>query len=131
MVEKLGLRTGRGQSPLVQAFFSYLAVHSGDLGDLYNTDADSSVAFGPSQLQSYHIPQLEGQFDIALELVDTGGGLTGVLKYNGEALDCLAAEQMAADYCRLLDLFIDDPGQTIDTPLEIASRGLGRENLLL
>ena len=131
MVERLRLGSDRSKSPVIQAFFNYLTVRSGDLGRLYLGDAGCAVDFGSSTLEPYNIPQQEGQFDIALEIVDADGAFAGTLKYDSEVIERAKAEDMAADYCRILDAFVSEPDAPVDELSHSASSDPGREDLVL
>lgn len=115
MVTRLRVRRSLKHSPVFQAFFNFVTDRSGDLGPLFMGVRDCAVEFGDSILKpSIIIPQLEGQWEIGLQLTEVEKELVGNLSYNSDILDRLIAEDMADAYGRILDAIIREPNAPVD-----------------
>jgi Condensation domain len=112
MVERLRVRREPGRSPLFQAMVGVHVARAGsELSRLFD---DHAMPFGDSLLRNYPIPQQEGQYDLALELLDTGEALLGGLGYNEEAFDAEAAGYMATQFASLLEQIAAQPRSRIN-----------------
>jgi amino acid adenylation domain-containing protein len=111
LVEALQPARGAGRTPIFQTLFNLLSANSlGPLGRLlYGSPEDPPVAFGPFQIQPFPLDQEEGQFDLALDLLDYGTRIIGALKYNPDILDADSAARIAERYRVLLRAISDNP----------------------
>nr|AQM37583.1 nonribosomal peptide synthetase [Myxococcus virescens] len=84
LVERLGIERRPGVSPLFQASIVLHASREGGGGmALWATpDEDTRVQWGHLELEPFPIQELESQFDLTLELWETRGAFSGVLRFN-------------------------------------------------
>lgn len=131
MVERIRLRYGRGQSPVFQAYFNLLT-DRGYLANTLNINGEPAMEFGSSALYPYSIPQQEGHFEIALEITERDGKLTGSLKFDSDAFDLTTARALAEGYMAILDAAVIRPETLIgDLPVEGRASALEREQIVL
>ncbi len=64
-------------------------------------------------LEPYLLPQQEGPFDLTLEMVESGGTLAGILKYNRDLFDATRIARMAEHFRELLKGIVTSPEQRI------------------
>jgi amino acid adenylation domain-containing protein len=76
-------------------------------------DATRRFAWGGLELEHFGLPQQEGQFDLELELLDTGGAFDGWFKYNADLWAPETVTRMAANFTVLLRGIADDPDQAV------------------
>jgi natural product biosynthesis luciferase-like monooxygenase protein len=127
LVEQLQPHRDPSHSPLFQAFFvlqklPYLQTFLKDVDltpfltepmSLLSSDPHACMQFGDLAVEPLFVPQQEGQFDLALELLDTGSALVGAFKYNLDLFDLTTIERMVGHFKTLLRVAIDHP----DRPL--------------
>lgn len=112
MIERLRVRRDAGRSPLFQAVVNVHVARGGsDLMRLFRQG--ERMPFGGSTLRSYAIPQQEGQFDLGLELLDTGDALLGRLHYSEDAFERYAAEYLTRQFTAVLRQMVEAPGRLI------------------
>ena len=101
-----GLAADRDLSrmPVFQVTFNYLRLQTASgVGALIAQGGGSAaVEIGGLRLQSYPLPQQEGQFDLALEMTEVGRGLLGRLKYDTALFDASTAARMVGHFAILL-----------------------------
>jgi non-ribosomal peptide synthetase component F len=61
------------------------------------------------ELEFFEIPQQEGQFDLALEIIESKGSLYGTLKYNMDLFDNKTIVRIAGDFKTLLKMIVAKP----------------------
>ena len=116
LVERLRPERSAARSPIFQAFFSYQGLQSaGALAEFAAaTDAATpETEWAGLRLAAFLLPQQEGQFDVALEVIETAQRCLAVLKY---ATDLFTAPTIAAigdAFHALLDSIASDPGQAV------------------
>jgi len=114
LVERLQPDRDPGRSPLIQVVFTF---HNqlGDLIDLFVGEESSGarVTWGSLELEPFHIAQQEGQFDLSLEMGESGGRLYGRLKYNTDLFDADTVARMAQHFEMLLAAVVADPQQGV------------------
>jgi amino acid adenylation domain-containing protein len=112
LVEKLNLQRELGRTPLFQALFNYYRPQ----GLAQSLDVAMNGDGWPLEnLRIFHhqIDQQEGQFELALDFLDTGAGLQGVVKYRTDLYDDWFAERLAAHYTNLLRAIVAEPDQQL------------------
>ena len=104
-----------GLSPLFQVNFVYQrAQQAGELLELMSsTDPALSVDWGGLQLRPHTLRQQEGQFDLTVEVMDTGTSLSGVVKYNPDMFDPETITRFESHYMNLLTSAAHTPELTI------------------
>ena len=101
MTERLRVPRLFGTSPIFQAMINvHVARQGSELSRLF--EGGNPLPFGSSQLRHYPMPQQEGQFDLALEVMDTGAGIVGGLRYIPGKFDKSDAEHMAEQFASVL-----------------------------
>jgi hypothetical protein len=112
MVERLRMRRDSGYSPIFQAMINMHVARAGtELSRLFD---NSAMPFGDSLLQPYPIPQQEGQYDLALELLDTGDEMVGGLRYATDAFDDSTAGQLGQQFLSLVNQITGNPRRQLD-----------------
>ncbi|WIG97602.1 non-ribosomal peptide synthetase [Myxococcus sp. SDU36] len=84
LVERLGIERRPGVSPLFQASIVHHASREGGGGMALwaSPDEDARVYWGNLELEPFPISDQESQFDLTLELWETRGAFSGVLRFN-------------------------------------------------
>ncbi|MFB4313834.1 condensation domain-containing protein [Actinomadura sp. 21ATH] len=82
------------------------------------------VEYGGMRLRQLDVPQMEGQFDLSVELRQgAGGDLAAVFRYDGELFERATAERLLDHFVRLLETAAEAPG----TPAADAAPAAGEE----
>ncbi len=111
LVRRLQPDRDASRSPLFDTFFllqrfdqfKHLeALLTGDEGG-------SPVSIGGLRLAAFPLPQQEGQFDLALQMLEREGVLHGVFKYATDLFDEATVGRFAADYVALVEALARDP----------------------
>ncbi|MCB9450594.1 MAG: amino acid adenylation domain-containing protein [Anaerolineaceae bacterium] len=115
MVEDTIKQRDFSRSPLFQVMFNLLKIQrAGDTFELLLSGQPGVQAdFGGLLLEPYLIPQEEGQFDIALEMLEVGGVIRGTLKYNTDLFDAGTMERFHQNYITLVESILAYPEQDI------------------
>ncbi|MGQ0809754.1 MAG: amino acid adenylation domain-containing protein [Nitrospiraceae bacterium] len=123
LVEQLQPVRDLTRAPLVQALF---VLQTFTLLTLLEeaTEFDQtpvSIDRGPLQIKPYVIPQRTGQFDLTIEMSETGGALEGCFEYNADLFDAETIERMQEHFHVLLKGIVEQPGQPLsELPLMTA-----------
>jgi len=126
VVENIHIERDLSRSPIFQVLFNLLNRKSlGITADFYNRDSRecnhcNEISFGLLKLKPFPMSQEEGQFDLALEMIDTERNLYGVLKYDTDLFDHATISRMADHFQVLLNDVIDKPESKI-SELQILS----------
>ena len=108
LVERLHPRRDASQTPLFQVFFVLQRPQqSPELADLL---AGGKADWGGLNLTPFRMPQMEGQFDLTLEIEK---GMECVFKYNSALFDASTIERMAGHFQTLLEAIVRDPRQRV------------------
>ena len=78
---------------------------------LDGTGYDEPLPFGFLKLKPYPIPQQEGQFDLALEVLYSDKALKISLRYCTDIFKLETIERMGTHYIFLLSNIVDNPNQ--------------------
>ena len=105
------------RSPLFQVdFVLQKPQRSDEITAILNAYEDAkSIDFGGLELESYYIPQQEGQLDLSLELVESAGTFSGSFKYSRDILDADTVTGMRAHFECLLQSALREPDCPIST----------------
>ncbi len=90
LTQKLRVERGGTSAALFETFF------------VYQQPPPATQTWGGFPVSAYPIPQMEGQFDLHLELTQQTDGLTGIMKYNADSYAGATIERMMGHYERLL-----------------------------
>ncbi|MEQ4299801.1 condensation domain-containing protein [Plantactinospora sp. B6F1] len=113
----LGAGRGGSRSPLFRIAFTMVAA---DRLDPPLPMVPEGAAVGPEieysglRLAAFDVPQLEGQFDLNVELRQAENSLTGAFRYNTDLFDGATIERLTGHYRRLLEAATADPTRRID-----------------
>jgi amino acid adenylation domain-containing protein len=115
MAEKYWHNPDRGIPPLCQVeFILQKPQQSDDLLRLIGSEqTDKTIDFGGLELSNFPMAQQEGQLDLTLEMIETGGELLGSLKYNSDLFDDATALKMVGHFENLLKSIVDNPDSKI------------------
>ena len=81
-------------------------------------DADAQVRVGSLVLQAFPLNQQEAQFDLDLDLFDTGGAIPATFKYRTDLFQPATIERLAGHFVTLLFAAVAEPDRRIsDLPL--------------
>ncbi len=99
------------RSPLFQVdFVLQKPQRSDDITAIFNLKApDASIDFGGLQIESYYIPQQEGQLDLSLELVEAEEAIWGTFKFSRGVFEADSVRRMEQHFQRLLAGVLGDP----------------------
>ena len=117
LVQRLQPTRDAGRSPLFDSFFVFQRFdqyrHIEAL--LTGTESDGVVELGGVRLAPYPMGQQEGQFDLALQMLERAGILHGVFKYSTDLYDESTIERMVGRSKVLLRSVTDDPDGELRT----------------
>ncbi len=120
LVEKLHPVRDASRTPIFQTLF-ILNRHKqvAGLKNMFSRQSgDARIDFGGLVVESFAVPHNEGQFDVALELVDLGGSYQGYLKYNADLFALPTVTDLAGHYAGLLRALVASPERRIsEAPL--------------
>ncbi|MET0795277.1 MAG: condensation domain-containing protein, partial [Polyangiaceae bacterium] len=114
------------RSPLFEVFFSAVSLdqirNSAALGE----DTTASPKAEPLKLAPYPLQQLEGQFDLALQITEREGSLDIELRYSNDLFELGTAQRLLAHFIAILEGAL----KSVDTPVEalFSEAGSGQEN---
>jgi amino acid adenylation domain-containing protein len=115
LVEKLQPNRDFSLTPIFQTVF-ILQKFAQDAGleKLFATkDSGGCVKFGGLALEPFPIPQLEGQFELSMELIEKGEVYEGVIKYDPELFDEHTMRQLSSHYATLLRSIVASPETSV------------------
>jgi amino acid adenylation domain-containing protein len=115
LVERLSPDRTASYSPIFQVDFVLQQPQQVEkMADLLIAKAtDKVVNWGGLALKPFEMPQQEGQFDLGLEMVDTGESLIAVWKYDTALFDHDTLVRMAGHFSVLLEQIVEQPEQVI------------------
>ena len=115
LVEQLQPTRDPSRAPLVQVLFVLqqfkLMTQQNERGISHkNTTSGASEQL---HLEPYVMPQSAGQFDLAIEISDSSGPLTGCFEYNADLFDATTIARMQEHFQVLLQGIVDQPNQLL------------------
>ena len=117
LVQRLHPTRDAARSPLFDTFFVFQRFdqfrHIEAL--LTGAEADGVVELGGLRLAPYPMAQQEGQFDLALQMLERAGILHGVLKYSTDLFDESTIGRTVAQYKVLLRSVVEEPDSDLRT----------------
>jgi amino acid adenylation domain-containing protein len=108
LIEQLRPPRDPSRSPVFQAMFNLMRARWLWAGQVRMSQAEDSSA-DELVLEAYQMPQEEGQFDLALDVLEADGRLGGILRYNSDLFDAATAERMARQFTTLLRSLVRTP----------------------
>lgn len=114
LVQRLQPERSARSSPLFDTFFSLLRFPQfSSFGLLYGREADNLVEIEGLRLAPFPIEQGAGQFELSLQLVESGGRIYGAFKYRPDLFEASTVSRLRTEYLALVAVLI---GST-DTPI--------------
>lgn len=115
LVERLQPERESSRSPLFQTMFVLQKPNkSGDILDLLAADESAGrVNWGGLELESFEIPQQDGQFDLTLEMMETKDSIRGIFKYDTDLFDQETIARMEGHFQVLLEGIVTNPSEQI------------------
>lgn len=117
LVERLQPKRDPSRSPLVQVMFILQRPpQAKGLWDLIGPGSSSArVSWGGLDVEPFELAQMEGQFDLTLEMIQAGESLGGVFKYNTDLYEPATIARMEQHFRSLLSGIAVDPRQRISS----------------
>lgn len=123
LVKRLQPVRDRSRTPVFQVMLNLVkAAQIGVAGDVAHPGGQGTLKLGPLALEAFPLDQQEGQFDLSLAILDTGGCMPATLKYSTDLFDSARIERMADHMRTLLVAAVADPDRTISTMPLLTSR---------
>jgi hypothetical protein len=126
LVERIDSSRGTGHPPIFQASFVFQKGQTADrLSGLVScADVDSHFDCGELRVAPYPISQQAGQFDLTLEIAETGEQMSGALKYDTALFEDSTAARMVERFLQLLSASIANLDRRIsDLPMMTECEG--------
>lgn len=111
LVERLKPRRDPSRSPIFQACFVLHKFQHGERMQAFQISDDPELRenFAGLELSPFPISQMEGQFDLTLELIEWEDSLTGCFKYNTDLFDADTIKRMTGHLALLLEGALANP----------------------
>jgi len=115
LVKKLRPDNDPSCSPFFQVFFALQQLQqSPEVLLLLENETEKNVNFGGLKLKPFKIPQREGAFDVALEMIEVNSSIMGTFNYKTDLFKSSTIEQMAAHFQNLCSAIVADPQLSLD-----------------
>jgi amino acid adenylation domain-containing protein len=112
MVQQAQPARNAGRSPLFDVFFSSVSVEQLRRGAAVESETTAAGAFA---FEPYSLPQLEGQFDLALQVTEQEGSLDLELRYGTDLFDASTAQRLLDHFTAILAGGLANPDATLET----------------
>jgi amino acid adenylation domain-containing protein len=115
LVEKLQPDRDFSRTPVFQTVFNlqkYQKV-TGLEALLSQAGSEARAEFGGLVLESFPIPQQEGQLELSVELSEKDGAYQGVIKFYTDLFDLSTMRQLSSHYATLLRSIVASPERTV------------------
>ena len=115
LVERLHPTQDFSRSPLFQVMLILRKLHRfEELSEfIVPSETDARMDFGGLELEPVLLAQQEGQFDLTLEMIEIGGSLCGVLKYNPDLFEVATIARMVEHFQTLVSGIVANPEQQV------------------
>jgi amino acid adenylation domain-containing protein len=116
IVERLNPPRDSSVSPVCQVSFVLQKERKGGgmIESVAGSDSSGVFDWGGLSMSYFDLPQQEGQFDLELELMDSGSTLFGSLKYNRELFEPATIDRLGLNFKRLLLSIVENPQGQVD-----------------
>jgi hypothetical protein len=109
IVKRLRPDRDTSRTPLFQVMLNLIkTTQVGVAGDMLRAEG-SLLRLGSLTVEAFPLEQQEGQFDLDLTLLDTGGAMPASLKYSTDLFEAETIARMAQYFLTLLSAAIADP----------------------
>jgi len=115
MVQRLLPARHSGQTSLfdVEFLLNSAAIDQGGMS-LTLARPGSRWSLGGLQVETVDLAQQAGQFELGIELYETGEVLSGMVQYRPELFDATTVQRLSAQYRVLLEAVAESPGEALD-----------------
>jgi Condensation domain/AMP-binding enzyme/TubC N-terminal docking domain len=115
LVEKLQPERDFSRTPIFQTVFILQKFMQDPRADelFAVTGSETRSDFGGLTLEPFPIPQLEGQFELSIELCENSGRYEGVIKYDTDLFDVSTIRQLSGHYATLLRSIVAAPETSV------------------
>jgi amino acid adenylation domain-containing protein/non-ribosomal peptide synthase protein (TIGR01720 family) len=115
LVERLEIARRPGVSPIFQASITFQSSREGGGAmDLWASgEEEARIRWGHVELEPYPIKDIEGQFDLTLEMWEARGVLQGTLRYNRDLFDESTVRLWRGYFEKLLAEMVKRPDEPI------------------
>jgi amino acid adenylation domain-containing protein len=115
LVEKLQPDRDFSRTPIFQTVFILQKFKQvAGLEDLFTlTGSAARAEFGGLLLEAFPIPQLEGQFELSIELAENSGIYEGVIKYDPDLFEVSTIRRLSRHYATLLRSMMASPEASV------------------
>ena len=115
LVKQLGVNREGGRSPVFQTLFNFIpAPQAFDLSRLFVPDHPSGpIRVGDLVMEPFPLPQQEGQFELELEMSESGGVLGGRFKFDTDLFEERSIVRMRRTFEGLLELIVVHPDRPV------------------
>jgi amino acid adenylation domain-containing protein len=114
IVKRLNPVRDNSRTPLFQVVFNLVkAAQIGAVGDAADRETGDSMRLGSLEIESFPLDQQEGQFDLDLNVLDTGGSMPATLKYSTDLFDADTIVRMAGHFRTLLGSAVANPDRPV------------------
>ncbi len=119
LVKRLRPERDPSRTPLFQFVLNLVKATQVGLGaNASHVEGDTLLHLGSLPTEHFPLAQQEGQFDLDLTVLDTGGAMPGLLKYSTDLFEAGRVERMAGHFRTLLEGAVADPDRALsDLPL--------------
>ncbi len=109
MTDDLGMSSQNSSSQMFRISFVLQKPNNNKIAELMVPREGRSCRWGGLSVESYYIPQQEGQFDLTLEMVDCADEFVGAFRYSSELFLKERIETMRRYFEILLDNCLETP----------------------
>ena len=115
LVQQLQPERDASRSLIFQSYFILQKPQQelGELSRLLQANSTETVNLAGLEMQFYDLPQMEGQFDLTLEMFDQGDALSAAFKYNPDLFDESSIVRLARHFHVLLNGIVSNPKRTV------------------
>ena len=115
LVQRLSPERDASRSPLFDTFFVFDRFDPSSSYRALVAEGDSTTTLdvGGLSMAAYPLPQQEGQFDLALQMIERSKDLIGTFKYRTDLFDDATIRQFAADYLCVVEAVAETPDATL------------------
>lgn len=115
IVDRLLHRRDPSRTPVFQTFFGLQKVQKNDdiQEMLVPGNKGNQIRWGKLLIESFELPQQEGQFDLTVEFIEGQNSFAGAFKFNTDLFDDAMMKQMVCHFQNLLNDIVSFPEKKI------------------
>ncbi|NEP57131.1 MAG: amino acid adenylation domain-containing protein [Symploca sp. SIO2G7] len=116
LIERLQVNRDPSLPGLFRTSFNLLKLEemTADYELSVSTKTTAREDWGGLRLEPFVIPQQEGQYDFALDMMETTQSLFGIFKYNTDLFDATTMARIAGHFQNLLAAIVSNPQQQVE-----------------